>query len=309
MVVSVRVFPPSLVNHKICGDRSWSYSSCDVSAFSAPFPPYQGLYHSLSRYCASERGGRNMIALKDIVPTTFYLTGGAALDNKNDDENDNDSPWTSGTPISGVGEDHRREFLAYCCALDARATIPPTIDASAASASPQSPNATPHTPRDTHGSELERETPLDDDPHGNELERHAPLDDDTHGIQIERPPSPPPQPSRDMDEMAEVENVRPRKESKGQLVRRTLLSGTLFGEGRQGGGAAGVATREEEIGAGGVGVPTWVVKPAANSNCGFGIQVCCSPQVGFGIFRKASHVRRLVNRSDGSARWPVSNRN
>lgn len=25
--------------------------------------------------------------------------------------------------------------------------------------------------------------------------------------------------------------------------------------------------------------PTWVVKPAANSNCGFGIQVCCSLQV------------------------------
>lgn len=25
--------------------------------------------------------------------------------------------------------------------------------------------------------------------------------------------------------------------------------------------------------------PTWVVKPAANSNCGFGIQVCCSMKV------------------------------
>lgn len=27
------------------------------------------------------------------------------------------------------------------------------------------------------------------------------------------------------------------------------------------------------------GMPTWVVKPAANSNCGFGIQVCCSFEV------------------------------
>lgn len=27
------------------------------------------------------------------------------------------------------------------------------------------------------------------------------------------------------------------------------------------------------------GMPTWVVKPAANSNCGFGIQVCCSLEV------------------------------
>ena len=28
-------------------------------------------------------------------------------------------------------------------------------------------------------------------------------------------------------------------------------------------------------------VPSWVVKPAANSNCGFGIEVCCSLQVIF----------------------------
>lgn len=36
-----------------------------------------------------------------------------------------------------------------------------------------------------------------------------------------------------------------------------------------------------ERGGGGAawGVPTWVVKPAANSNCGFGIQVCCSQEV------------------------------
>lgn len=27
------------------------------------------------------------------------------------------------------------------------------------------------------------------------------------------------------------------------------------------------------------GTPTWVVKPAASSNCGFGIQVCCSLKV------------------------------
>ncbi|CAM9567638.1 unnamed protein product [Ectocarpus sp. 6 AP-2014] len=31
------------------------------------------------------------------------------------------------------------------------------------------------------------------------------------------------------------------------------------------------------------GMPTWVVKPAANSNCGFGIQVCCSLEDVLGI--------------------------
>lgn len=31
------------------------------------------------------------------------------------------------------------------------------------------------------------------------------------------------------------------------------------------------------------GMPTWVVKPAANTNCGFGIQVCCSLKVNVGI--------------------------
>ncbi|CAN0410606.1 unnamed protein product, partial [Ectocarpus sp. 13 AM-2016] len=30
-------------------------------------------------------------------------------------------------------------------------------------------------------------------------------------------------------------------------------------------------------------MPTWVVKPAANSNCGFGIQVCCSLEDVLGI--------------------------
>lgn len=39
---------------------------------------------------------------------------------------------------------------------------------------------------------------------------------------------------------------------------------------------AGSLSGERE---GGRGAPTWVVKPAANSNCGFGIQVCCSKKV------------------------------
>lgn len=66
----------------------------------------------------------------------------------------------------------------------------------------------------------------------------------------------------------------------GCTVTSVAKSGSPIGATRPEGEARNVCTTGgvEPGGAAG-GMPTWVVKPAANSNCGFGIQVCCSLKV------------------------------
>lgn len=57
-------------------------------------------------------------------------------------------------------------------------------------------------------------------------------------------------------------------------------SGNSFADyGTGSGGAERVTYPNFELGGTVGGMPTWVVKPAANSNCGFGIQICCSMKV------------------------------
>lgn len=60
-------------------------------------------------------------------------------------------------------------------------------------------------------------------------------------------------------------------------ARRTDTSGGIASETTE----RNWSTSSVDIKPGGAagGMPTWVVKPAANTNCGFGIQVCCSLKV------------------------------